>query len=303
MSHYSFLKKQQSYITQSARLITVCVSLELGLAACLPSQEISDKARCPFKGVEITLQVKPPAGTSGVTTELNNAVKKVLKERITGLGVSAGSAIETISQEQLLIQLPGVNDPQQAERVLGNVGELDFRKQKPGTEAQLSIELQVRAGLVQKQAELRKTGEEKALAENQKALDRSNEAIAKLFEGVNLSGKNLKDAGYQPTQADDRWEVTLRFDAQGAEAFTQLTKDLAGTGRSIGIFFDNVLLSSPVVGPEFAQTGISGGSAVITGNFTAESAQELGVQLRSGALPAPLEVLSVRKVENNQCTP
>lgn len=246
-------------------------------------------------GAQLTIQVKTTEEIKQITSKELEAVLSVVEGRVNGLGVSE-PVVQTVGSDQILVQLPGVNDPKEAERVLGGTAQLDFRKQKPGTEAQLGIEQQIKAGLLQKQEELRKTGDEKAIAENKAAIDRSNEAIAQLFEDVNLTGKNLKDAGYQPTQVSERWEVTLRFDAKGGEAFAQLTKDLAGTGRSIGIFVDKALISSPVVGPEFAQTGISGGSAVITGNFTAQSAKELAVQLRGGALPVPVEIVENRTV-------
>jgi preprotein translocase subunit SecD len=239
--------------------------------------------------------VKTTKDVKQITPQELEAVLSVVEGRVNGLGVSE-PVVQTVGSDQILVQLPGVNDPQEAERVLGGTAQLEFRKQKPGTEAQLPIELQVRAGLVQKQAELRKTGDANATAENQAALARSNEAIAQLFEAINLTGKNLKDANYQPTQQGNTWEVSLRFDAKGGELFAQLTKDLAGTGRSIGIFLDQALISSPVVGPEFAQTGITGGSAVITGNFTAQSAKELAVQLRGGALPVPVEIVENRTV-------
>lgn len=297
-------KQQLSLTTVSVRLIGIPVTLVLFLTGCglqkLVDQQVSDRARCPFNGMELTLQIQPPTGAGGITPELNDAVKNILKQRISGLGIK-GAAIQTINQGQLLIQLPDEKDAQQAERVLGSIGELDFRQQKSGTEIQLAAELQVREGLLQKQDELRKTGDAKALAENQKALDRSQEAIANLFERTDLSGKNLKDSYSQPSSDSSRWEITLRFDNKGEEAFAQLTKELAGTGRAIGVFLDNSLISSPIVGPEYAETGITGGSAVITGNFTAQSAHELAIQLQSGALPAPLKVLSNLRVNKNRC--
>ena len=246
-------------------------------------------------GAQLTIQVKTTEEIKQITPNELEAVLSVVENRVNGLGVSE-PVVQTVGSDQILVQLPGVNDPKEAERVLGGTAQLDFRQQKPGTEAQFQIEQQIRESLLQKQAELRTSGDEKAIAENQAALERSNKAIAQLFERVNLTGKNLKDAGYQPTQAGNLWEVTLRFDAEGGEKFAQLTKELAGTGRSIGIFLDEALISSPVVGPEFAQTGISGGSAVITGNFTSQSARELAVQLRGGALPVPVEIVENRTV-------
>lgn len=246
-------------------------------------------------GAQLTIQVKTTPEIPKITPEQLNAVKSVVEGRVNGLGVSE-PVVQTVGSDQILVQLPGVNDPQQAERVLGGTAQLDFRKQKPGSEAQLQIEQQLRQEFLAKQSELRKGTDEKAIAENQAALKRSNDAILNLFEPTGLTGKNLKDSQPEPAQGNQTWNVALRFDQVGGEKFAQLTKDLAGTGRSIGIFLDNALISSPTVGPEFAQTGISGGGAVITGRFTVQSANELAVQLRGGSLPVPVEIVENRTV-------
>ena len=246
-------------------------------------------------GAQLTIQVKTTAEITKITPEELDAVKSVVEGRVNGLGVSE-PVVQTVGSDQILVQLPGVNDPQQAERVLGGTAQLEFRKQKQGTEAQLPIEQQVRQELLQKPVDLRQSKDEKALAENQAALKRSNDAILNLFEPTGLNGKNLKDARPEPLQTGNAWNVSLRFDQPGGEKFAQLTKDLAGTGRTIGIFLDNALISSPTVGPEYAQTGIAGGGAVITGRFTAETANELAVQLRGGALPVPVEIVENRTV-------
>ena len=69
-----------------------------------------------------------------------------------------------------------------------------------------------------------------------------------------------------------------------------------GTGRSIGVFLDKEPISTPTVGPTFAATGITGGKAVITGDFTTETANDLAVQLRGGSLPVPVEIVENRTV-------
>jgi preprotein translocase subunit SecD len=246
-------------------------------------------------GSQLTIQVKPSAEIKEITERELEAVQRVVEGRINGLGVSE-AVVQTVGQDQILVQLPGVSDPQQAERVLGGTAQLEFRQQKPGTEAQLFVEQQVRQELLAKQAELRKTGDTAAIEKNQEALKRSNQAIVNLFESKGLTGKNLKDAFGEPTQANNNWNVAIRFDTRGGELFADLTKNLAGTGRSIGIFLDNQLISAPTVGPEFASSGITGGSAVITGRFTAQEANDLGVQLRGGALPVPVEIVENRTV-------
>jgi len=122
------------------------------------------------------------------------------------------------------------------------------------------------------------------------------EELAALFNRTGLTGEFLQDAATQPVGTSNNWEVLIRFNAQGGERFAELTKSLAGTGRTLGIFLDDTLIGAPLVGVEFAETGITGGNAVITGNFTAEDASDLAIQLRGGALPVPVEVVENRTV-------
>jgi preprotein translocase subunit SecD len=247
-------------------------------------------------GSQLTIQVKPTKEIPKITDRELEAVQSVIEGRINGLGVSE-PLVQTAGENQILVQLPGVSDPQQAERVLGGTAQLDFRAQKPGSEQQFRIEEQVRQGFLLKQAELRKAGDQKAIEENQAAIKRSDESILKLFEDPPaLVGKNLTDAFPESSPNSDAFSVALKFDKEGGEKFAQLTKSLAGTGRSLGIFLDNQLISAPVVGVEHAQTGITGGGATITGRFSAQEATDLAVQLRGGALPVPVEIVENRTV-------
>ena len=246
-------------------------------------------------GSQLTIQVKTTPTIPKIDQGMLEAVRRIVENRVNGLGVSE-ALVQTVGEDQILVQLPGVNDPQQAERVLGGTAKLEFQEQLPGTEAQLAIERQLQQELLAKQAELKTSNNEAAIKENQAALKRSNEAIAKLFKSSGLGGENLKDAQPQPLASGNNWNVVLVFDTPGGELFAQLTKNLAGTGRSIGIFLDERMISSPVVGVEFAQTGITGGSAVIQGNFTTQEANDLAVQLRGGALPVPVEIVENRTI-------
>ncbi|MBD1891273.1 protein translocase subunit SecD [Coleofasciculus sp. FACHB-SPT9] len=275
----------------------------LALILVLVIASITVLARIPIRlgldlqgGSQLTLQVKPTEGKE-ITREDLEAVQKVVENRINGLGVSE-AIVQTVGQDQVLVQLPGVSDPEQAERVLGGTAQLDFREQKPGSETQLQIEQQLRRELKAKQEELRKTKDEAAIAKNQEALQRSNQAIAALFERTNppLTGKNLTGATARPFQTSDNWSVNISFDAEGGGRFAQLTKNIAGTGRTLGIFLDEELLSAATVEVKYAQEGISGGGAEITGNFSLEEANELVVQLRGGALPYPVEIIENRTV-------
>lgn len=279
------MQKQRSVLA----LIFVLIIAAITVIVTLPTRLGLDLQG----GSQLTIQVKTTPTIPKIDQGMLEAVRRIVENRVNGLGVSE-ALVQTVGEDQILVQLPGVNDPQQAERVLGGTAKLEFREQLPGTEAQLAIERQLQQELLAKQAALKTTPNEAAFKENQAALKRSNEAISKLYKSSELGGGNLKDAQAQPT--GNEWNVALRFDTKGGELFGELTKNLAGTGRTLGIFLDERMISSPVVGVEFAQTGITGGNAVIQGRFTAQEANDLGVQLRGGALPVPVEIIENRTV-------
>ncbi|MFZ9738367.1 MAG: protein translocase subunit SecD [Prochlorotrichaceae cyanobacterium] len=245
-------------------------------------------------GAQLTLLVKTTPEVPRIGERELEAVIEVITNRVNAFGVSE-SVVQSAGADQILVQLPGVSDTEQAERVLQGAAVLEFREQLAGTEAQLDVERRIRAELLFQRETLGDSEDQNALDENVAALERSAEAIAQLFAPATLTGKNLQDAGAQPT-GPDTWEIYIRFDGEGADRFAELTKNLAGTGRSIGIFLDNELISSPVVGAQFAQAGIVGGSASITGNFNAQEANDLAIQLRGGSLPVPVEVVENRTV-------
>jgi preprotein translocase subunit SecD len=117
-----------------------------------------------------------------------------------------------------------------------------------------------------------------------------------LFEPATLTGRDLTGAGRQQQQSGSGWDVTLSFNSEGGRKFAELTKDIAGTGRLLGIVLDGRSISEATVGPEFKPAGITGGGASITGNFSAEEARDLEVQLRGGSLPLPVKLIEVRTV-------
>lgn len=249
-------------------------------------------------GSQLTLQAQTTEAVPQITPDKLEAVRNVVERRVNALGV-AESVVQTVGSNQLLVQLPGVSDPAQAERVLGGTAQLDFREQNPNTEEQLAIEFQVQQELLIEQAQLELAGDaadEDAIAANQAALERSRQAIAELFIRTELTGEKLSNAFAAPSQTGSAWEVGLEFNNQGAEEFAALTRNIAGTGRRLGIFLDNELVSGPIVDVRYAETGITGGIASISGNFVAETANDLALQLRSGALPVPVEILENRTV-------
>ena len=250
-------------------------------------------------GAQLTLQAKinPEQGITEITPRIMETAKFVVEQRINGLGVSEATILLT-GNNQLVVQLPGVNDPAQAERVIGTTAQLDFRKQKKGTESELRARLQIlRAATVQREI-LKTSTDQKAIANNEAEYKKSVEALKGIFERTGFTGNMLKDAVASPTgNGPDSWQVALTFDDKGGELFAKTTAEIGGTGRVLGIFLDDKLISYPSVGSEFQGKGIPGGRAVITGNdFTLDSATELALQLRAGALPVPVEIVENRTV-------
>jgi preprotein translocase subunit SecD len=256
-------------------------------------------------GTQLTIQVKPTEKVKEITPRDLEAVQRVVEGRVNALGVSE-AVVQTVGNNQLLVQLPGVNDPQQAERVLGGTAQLDFRKQKPGTEAPLAIERQQLTEKLGRRAELLKTKDaanseeiQAAITRNAAELQKTYDAINQLFEKTELTGENLKDAYPEPSNVPNVWNVGLRFDERGGQLFAELTKSIAGTGRTLGIFLDNAPISQNfayTVDVRYAQTGIAGGGATIEGNFDTDTASDLAIQLRGGALPFPVEIVENRTV-------
>ena len=255
-------------------------------------------------GSQLTIQVQPTDEVPTITEREMNRVREVVEGRVNGLGV-AESVVQIVGNDQLLVQLPGVSDPEQAERVLGGTAQLEFRSQRPGTEQQLPIENQILQGHMGELAALQATLPESADeidSETQARIDRleadivaSETAIRNLFEPSTLGGDKLADA-FAGNDNSGRWVVSLRFNNEGGREFAEISRSVAGTGRSIGIFLDDRLISAPTVSAEYAATGITGGGAQISGSFDAQAANELAIQLRGGALPLPVEVVENRTV-------
>ena len=249
-------------------------------------------------GSQLTLQVLPAGSVKVVQKEQLDAVKEVLDRRVNGLGV-AESTLQTVGDNQLVLQLPGEQDPTRAATVLGSTALLEFRAQKPGTEQRMQELLGLKrqattllASLTAPSAEAKQADRDQLEAD----LSRINTDIISLYEPAQLTGKDLVTAGRQQQQSGSSWEVTLSFNKQGGDRFAQLTQSIAGSGRLLGIVLDGRSISEASVGPEFKAAGISGGSASITGNFSAEEARDLEVQLRGGSLPLPVKILEVRTV-------
>jgi preprotein translocase subunit SecD len=323
-------------MTRPQGWLALILSLAIAAGALLftwdsPTDPLGQKLGLDLRGgSQLTLQVLPAGEIRRVQPEQLEAVREVLERRINGLGV-AESTLQTVGDDQLVLQLPGEQDPTQAAKVLGTTALLEFRAQRPGTENEmqslLPLKRQVEAVLAARRpAALRQapppgqndppkpslSDEQRAEAlrslgvkvpagsgeiEQLEALeDEVNRRILSLYGPTLFTGKELQTAGRQQQQSGSSWEVTLNFTREGGEQFARLTQSIAGTGRVLGIVLDGRSISEATVGPEFRTAGIAGGGASISGSFTAETARELEVQLRGGSLPLPVKIVEVRTV-------
>ncbi len=285
------MQKQRVYIVLILGLLVGAIAI----LTSIPPQQGLDL----IGGSQLTIQVQPTEEITEITPNDLAAVKRVIENRVNEFGVSE-TTVQTVGSDKIVVQLPGESEPETAERRLQGTAKLEFRQQRQGTEGDLAAEQQNRQLLQLQLATLAQSGATASNTEEitqlKKSLTASNAAILSFFDSVGLTGANLQDARPQPNQTGNAWEVAINFDDEGGKKFAELTKNLAGTGRSLGIFLDDELISAPTVGVQFADLGITGGRAVITGNFDLESANDLAIQIRGGSLPFPVEIVENRTV-------
>lgn len=249
-------------------------------------------------GAQLTLQAKPnpEQGIPTITPRVMESARFIVQQRIDGLGVSEAQVL-IVGEDQLSIELPGVSDPAQAERVIGKTAQLEFRQQRQGTDAELRVRQIESQQLIQQLSQLlSQSADPKQIEAVQASIKKNRLEIRNLFDGVGLTGSMLRDAVAVPSQSQGFWDVNLTFNEEGGEKFAKMTGELGGTGRSIGIFLDEDVISLASVDVKFQGKGITGGNAVIQGAFTLERANELSLQLRAGALPVPIDLVENRTV-------
>ena len=198
---------------------------------------------------------------------INQSVE-IVRRRIDETGTKEPS-IQRQGENQILVQLPGVDDPAHIKSILGQTAKLSFSL-VDGIE-------QGAGGFVKPGYRLLPSADEE-----------SNRNISYIVsDRVIVSGENLADA--QATFHDGEAVVSFRFDALGGRRFGDATKE--NVGRPFAIILDNKVISAPVI-----KEPILGGQGIISGRFTAESARDLALLLRAGALPAPLQVVEEKTV-------
>jgi preprotein translocase subunit SecD len=252
---------------------------------------------CEKGGMHLEIEIVADKGGKPVTTETITKIQKILSTRLTNMGLRDAPVIATGSR--FSVDLPGAKDATEAEKILGNTAQLTFRAQQPGTEETFNLARQQNTLAKDLLAGLEKAANKKpaAIRAAKEQLNKSTKAIFALFSKPIITGEDVQDARAESLEQSGGWSIMMNFNEAGAQKFTELTKSLAGTGQSIGIFLDDQLISAPTVDDRFKASGITGGRAEVNGNFAARDAESLAIILRSGNLPHKIEVIVAKSIK------
>lgn len=230
-------------------------------------------------GTQVVLEARPTAEQDLDDDTLDRTLE-VLRRRVDSLGV-AEPTLQRSGDARIIVELPGVTDPDEALEVIGRTAQLTFHPvlgiadagAPEGSDTSGSLVLEDDAG------------------------------VPLRLGPAALSGDDVAGAGIAIGQTTaDQFDVTVDFRGEGEQAWEQLTAEAAcappgDPARRVAIVLDQEIISSPQVAPDVAcGRGIPGGSTSITGDFTQEEASELSLLIRAGALPVPVEVVEQRVI-------
>src|SRR5512132_1494091 len=221
-------------------------------------------------GGVVRLSPTEPALLERVRQVVDQSVE-IIGKRVNQLGLVEPS-IQRQGNDRILVQVPGLGDPQQLLEILGKTAKLTFRL----VDTSVPVE----------QALQGRPPPESEIVYGSKAENRQPYLLEKR---VIVSGEELTDAQPGFDQRTSEPIVTFKFNTAGARKFAQVTQE--NVGRPFAIVLDDEVISAPVI-----REPILGGSGQISGNFTVESANNLAILLRAGALPAKLTVIEQRTV-------
>ncbi|HEX8527070.1 protein translocase subunit SecD [Allosphingosinicella sp.] len=199
------------------------------------------------------------AGLAAAVDRKMSVATEVVRRRVDELGTREPTIIRQ-GASRIVVQVPGLQDPQQLKDLLGRTARLEFRLVDPDAPPNLMLPWP-------------EGGENARIGVQSTAM---------------VNGDRISDAR-QDYDEQGAPAVVINFDNAGAHAFGRTTRD--NVGKPFAIILDNVVISAPTI-----REAILGGTAQITGNFTVASANELAISLRSGRLPVTLEVVEERTV-------
>ncbi|MEV5807317.1 protein translocase subunit SecD [Streptomyces parvulus] len=227
-------------------------------------------------GTQIVLETRS-TDTTEAGREATDRTVEVLRGRIDALGVAEPSIVRS-GDNRVVVELPGVQDPERAAGVLGRTAQLTVHP-------------------------VLGTARSATDAENGERVvpDESGQYLR--LKGAALTGRDVKGADARfDQQGGAGWHVTVDFEDRGGDRWARVTGEAAchpagDARRRVAIVLDDKIISSPQVDPSVAcGAGIKGGSTQITGSFDDAEARELALLVEGGALPVPVETVEQRTV-------
>lgn len=211
------------------------------------------------------------AGLAQFVQEAMVGARDIVERRVNALGTREPTIILQGS-DRIVVQVPGLSDPQALKDLLGRTARLEFRMVTDPNTYDPNEAAQGRAPV----------GSEVVQYSDQPGF----EVVSRQ---VMISGDQLTDAQQSFDPDNNQPVVTIRFNSQGATTFSRVTR--ANVGKRFAMLVDGKVLSAPSMNEP-----IDGGNAQISGNFTVQSASNMAIALKSGALPVKLEVVEERSV-------
>lgn len=197
---------------------------------------------------------------------------ETLRNRIDQFGVAEAS-IQRQGDQEVVVQLPGIQDPERAKNLIGKTALLEFKLVAEGEKAAAGDE-----GTIELQGQ------------EAEPLSGQMRKVPYLLEKKTLmTGDLIADARVRPGRDIEGPSVELVLNERGARLFEQLTSE--HVGRRLAIILDDTVYSAPTI-----KEKIGGGRASITGSFDIKEARDLAIVLRAGALPAPVKIIEERTV-------
>jgi preprotein translocase subunit SecD len=217
----------------------------------------------------IRLTLTDPAIIERVRQSVEQSIQ-IIERRVNELG-TVEPLIQRQGTDRILVQVPGLQDPTRLKQLLGKTAKLDFRMVDSGASADQAVQ-------------------GRTPPEDDLLYSASQPKTPFLVEKrILVSGGDLTDAQPGFDQRTSEPIVSFRFNTSGARKFAQVTQE--NVGKPFAIILDNEVISAPVI-----REPILGGSGQISGSFTVQSANDLAILLRAGALPAPLTIIEERTV-------
>ena len=233
-------------------------------------RDIDNGIEVDTQGNRIILNLSDDA----ITERRNNALAQsieIVRRRVDETGTREPT-IQRQGDSRILLQLPGVEDPERVKRLLGRTAKMTFHLL---CENQGAGRGRVPPGCME--------------LPDADAANPQSSGTYLVRRRVAVSGDRLVDAQASFSAQTNEPVVTFRFDTLGGKRFGDITRD--NVGRPFAIVLDDKVISAPVI-----REPILGGNGQISGNFTVTEANDLALLLRAGALPAPLNILEERTV-------